>query len=668
MNKYKKLFEPIKIGNVEIPNRYSMAPMVPVGFVTEQGAFNDVGIEYYVERARGGTGLIITGICNVENEIEPLAQPSIPCVTRNPFHFVQKGTVLTERVHAYGSKIFLQLTAGVGRSGIPAFLVGATVAPSPQENRWDGTIKHRELATEEVETYIEKFAMSAAIAQKAGFDGVEIHAVHEGYLLDQFAISFYNKRTDKFGGSLENRLRFATEIVKGIKKLCGEDFPVSLRYSLKSMMKGLRQGALPGEDFVEAGRDLEEGIEAAKLLVEAGYDALNVDVGTYDSWYWNHPPMYFEDGMYREFGKIVKEVVDVPVIIAGRMDNPDIALSSLENGEADIIGLGRPLLADAFLPLKVKKGEIEDIRPCLSCHLGCMGRVASSAGISCAVNPACGREGTYGITPIVTKKKVLVIGGGLAGLEFARVSAIRGHEVELHEMTDKLGGNIIPGGVPAFKKDDYALIRWFEKAVKDAGVKVVMNSAITEEKVKAGNYDTVATATGSNPIEIKVKGSEGLEHKIITADKVLLDENKAGKEVLIVGAGLVGCETALWLAQKGRKVTIVEGEDDILGGPHNLAFANYDMLKDLLKLNGVEVKLETKLAGVNEKGGIVNSKGKDEEIKADTVIMAVGYKSEKSLYEKLRMEVGEIYLLGDARNVKNIMYAIWDAYEIARSI
>lgn len=666
MKDYSKLFEPIKIGSVEIPNRYSMAPLGPVSFVTENGGFNDAGIEYYAERARGGTGLIITGICTVDNEIEPLVKPSIPCVTKNPFHFVQKGTILTERVHAYGTKIFLQLTAGVGRSAIPGFLAGKCVAPSEQENRWEPDIIHKELATKEVESHIAKFAMSAAIAQKCGFDGVEIHAVHEGYLLDQFAISFYNKRTDKFGGSLENRLRFATEIVKNIKKTCGEDFPVSLRFSLMSMMKGLRQGAVPNEEFTEVGRDLEEGIKAAKILVDAGYDALNVDVGTYDSWYWNHPPMYFEDGMYRKFGKIVKENVDVPVILAGRMDNPDIALSALENGEADIIGLGRPLLADPFITRKIRTGKLDDIRPCLSCHLGCMGRIATAGGLSCAVNPACGREGTYGMEVLKKKKKIVVVGGGLAGLEFARVSAIRGHDVELYEKTSALGGNLIPGGVPEFKKDDHHLIKWYTKAIKDADVKVYMNSNLTLEKIKNMKVDVVVTATGSKPIEINLDGFE--MNNVVKAEAVLLGESKVNKEVVVVGAGLVGCETALWLAKKGKKVTIVESNDEILGGPHNLPFPNYDMLKDLLKFENVDVLLETTITGATKESALVTTKDGKKEIKADTIIMAIGYKSEKSLFDELKMDVEELYLLGDAKNVKNVMFAIWDAYEVARSI
>lgn len=260
-----------------------------------------------------------------------------------------------------------------GKTGYVTF----NVTPSEQGNRFNPEVIHREMTKGEIESWIQAFIQSAVIAKKAGFDGVEIHAVHEGYLLDQFAISIYNHRTDEYGGSLENRLCPAIEIVKGIKKACGEDFPVSLRYSLKSCMKDLRQGGLPGEEYEEAGRDIPEGIQAAKLLEAAEYDALNADVGTYDSWYWNHPPMYFENGMYREFGEILKQEVTVPVILAGRMDDPEIAESAIGTC-CDIVAYGRPLLADAEIAEKIRTNRLDEVRPCLGCHEGCMGRIVNS--------------------------------------------------------------------------------------------------------------------------------------------------------------------------------------------------------------------------------------------------------------------------------------------------
>lgn len=662
--KHKVLFEPVKIGRVEIKNRYAMAPMGPGGLCDEQGCYNDKGVEYYVERAKGGVGLIITGVTYVENEIEKCVMPSMPCPTINPLNFIKTAKPMTERIHAYGCKIFSQLSGGFGRVSIPSIVGRVAVAPSPIPHRFLDDVICRELTKEEIHTYIRKFAESAAVCKKAGFDGVEIHAVHEGYLIDQFAVAFYNQRTDEYGGCLRNRLRFAIEIVQAIKKECGEDFPVSLRFSLKSFVKDWRDGGLPGEEFEEKGRDIEEGKEAAKILVEAGYDALNGDVGTYDSWYWNHPPMYFEKGMYLPYNEILKNTVDVPVITAGRMEDPDLASDAVTSGKTDMIALGRPLLADPEIPNKIMRGRFEQVRPCLSCQEGCMGRLASYAQISCAVNPACGRENEYGLVPALVKKNVLIAGGGVAGLEAARVCALRGHKVTLCEKGNALGGNLIPGGAPDFKEDDRALIRWYELQLKQLGVEVKCNETVTKEYLENSSADEIILATGSKPKMLSIPGVE-----MLTAEAVLTEEKDAGRSTIVIGGGLVGCETALWLKEsKGVEVTVVELQPEILsvGGP--LCSANKDMLKDLLKLNKVAVKTGSCVAGKKEDGYILNTPNGEEVLQADSVICAVGYTSEQSLYQQVRADMPYIHLLGDAEKVGNIMYAIWDAYEVARNI
>lgn len=339
---YANLFEKTRIGSCELKNRFAMAPMGPLGLGDAEGGFNQRGIDYYTERAKGGTGLIITSVTFVDNEVEEHAMPSCPGATYNPVHFVRTAREMTERIHAYGAKVFLQLSGGFGRVTIPTNLGEfPPVAPSAIPHRWLNKTC-RPLTVEEIHSIVKKFGDGAYNAKRAGFDGVQIHAVHEGYLIDQFAIALFNNRTDEYGGSLENRLRFAKEIVEEIKARCGQDFPVALRYSPKSMMKDWRVGALPGEEFKEAGRDLDEGVEAAKLLVEYGYDALDVDVGTYDAWWWNHPPMYQEKGLYRKYAKLMKETVNVPILMAGRMDNPEMASACIADSTCDIISLGRP--------------------------------------------------------------------------------------------------------------------------------------------------------------------------------------------------------------------------------------------------------------------------------------------------------------------------------------
>ena len=541
--KYAKLFTPVKIGNVTIKNRFAMAPMGPLGLADADGGFNQRGIDYYTERAKGGTGLIITGVTFVENEIEEHGMPNCPCSTHNPVHFVRTAREMTERIHAYNAKVFLQMSGGFGRVTIPTNLGEfPPVAPSPIQHRWlDKTC--RALTTEEIRSIVKKFGEGAYNAKRAGFDGVQIHAVHEGYLIDQFAIALFNQRTDEYGGSLENRLRFAKEIVEEIKERCGKDFVVTLRYSPKSFIKELRVGGLPGEEFEEKGRDLEEGVEAAKLLVAYGYDALDTDVGSYDAWWWSHPPMYQEKGLYRPYCKLMKENVDVPVICAGRMDDPDMALEAIENGTCDMISMGRPLLADPDYCNKLRSGRMDEIRPCISCQEGCMGRIQEYSMINCAVNPQAARERFMAYTPILKAKKVMVVGGGL-----------------------------------------------------------------------------------------------------------------------------VGCETALWLAQKGKKVTIVEALPKILALNGPLCHANSEMLERLIPFHGIEVVCGARVTGYKDGYLSATVDGEEKKIPCDGVILSVGYRENNSLYQELEFEVPEIYQLGDAKKVANIMYAIWDAFEVANHI
>lgn len=662
--KYKKLFEKVKIGSLEIKNRFVMAPMGPLGLSDSEGGFNLRGIDYYTARARGGTGLIITGVTFVDNEIEEHGMPNVPCSTHNPVHFIRTSREMTERIHAYDSKIFLQISGGFGRVTIPTNLGDfPPIAPSPIQHRWlDKTC--RELTKAEIHTIVKKFGDGAYNAKRAGFDGIQIHAVHEGYLIDQFAMKLFNKRTDEYGGSLENRLRFAREIVEEIKKRCGEDYPVTLRYSAKSFIKDLRDGALPGEVFEEKGRDIPEGIEAAKLLVSYGYDALDVDAGSYDAWWWSHPPMYQDKGLYIPFAKIIKDVVNVPIICAGRMDNPDLAMSALESGACDMIGLGRPLLADPDYVNKLRVGNVEGIRPCLSCHEGCMGRIQEYSALNCAVNPAACREREAALVQAVKSKNVLIVGGGVAGLEAARVLALRGHKPVIYEKTSNLGGNLIPGGAPDFKEDDLALVAWYKYTLKNLEVEVKYNIEVTADIINNSGLDSVIIATGSKPKIFSL----GDNSKIFTAADVLVGTVTSGDKVVIIGAGLVGCELALWLARKGKKVTIVELQNKILAVNGPLCHANYDMLEKLIPYNGVEVMTSSKVIKTTEKGVLVDTNGSEKEVLADTIVLAVGYSAENSLYEDLKFKIGELYLIGDARNVSNIMYAIWDAYEVAANL
>lgn len=662
--KYKKLFEPLTIGGVTIKNRFAMAPMGPLGLADSDGGFNQRGIEYYTARARGGTGLIITGVTFVDNVVEAHDVGVVPCSTHNPVHFIRTSREMTERIHSYGAKVFIQLSGGFGRVTIPTNLGDhPPVAPSPIQHRWlDVTC--RELAKEEIRQIVRRFGDGAYNAMRAGFDGVQIHAVHEGYLIDQFAISLFNKRTDEYGGCLENRLRFAREIVEEIKSRCGENFPVTLRYSPKSFIKDYREGALPGEVFEEKGRDIPEGMEAAKLLVSYGYDALDVDVGSYDSWWWSHPPMYQKKGLYMPYAKMMKECVSVPIICAGRMDNPDMALHALEDHVCDMISLGRPLLADESYVNKLRAGKVKSIRPCLSCQEGCMGRVQTYSSLNCAVNPRCCREVDTELMPVTKPKNVLIVGGGVAGCEAARVLASRGHRPIIYETEKRLGGNLIPGGVPDFKEDDLALVAWYEHTLKALDVEIHLNHTLTVEEIKTRQFDAIIIATGSTPVSFDC--GTGIPSYVAT--DVLNQVVDPGQRVVVVGGGLVGCELAMWLNDLGKAVTLIELQDKLLACHGPLCHANSEMLAKLVPFKGVDVMTDVRMKTTTNKGVLIEVDGKERLIEADSVALAVGFKKEDALYNALQYEYENIHCIGDARNVANIMYAIWDGFEVASKL
>lgn len=669
--KFKKLFESGTINKLEIKNKTVMNPMGTLGFADARGIPNEAWGEYYAARARGGVGLIITGVHPVSDVHERYVPTNLPHMYEDPAGYTTAVSMQLEKIHATGAKIFCQLTAGWGRSAIPS-ITNKKVAPSAQPSRFNPSEIVPEITLDEINAIIKGFGISAKCAKDTGYDGVEIHAVHEGYLLDQFTMEFYNKRTDKYGGNLENRLRIIKEIIDEVRRNVGPDFPISIRYSSKAMMKGFGQGILPQEvdSAVDVGRDLAEGIEVAKQLEAFGFDALNVDAGTYDSWYWNHPPMYFEKGgMYMNFTKPVTDVVNIPVIMSGRMDDEDgnLALRALNEGYCDFVAYARPLLADPEMVNKLAEEKTSEIRPCLSCHDGCLAKQVDLCRIACAVNPQVGRELDQ-IVPKLTDKKIAIIGGGPAGLEAARISAIRGYQVELFEKSGELGGNLIPASKPRFKQDDRKLIEWYKLEMKKLGVTINLNSACDANSSELAAFDKILVATGSNPI---VPGFAQAENKleVILAEEVLNDVNLAADEVVIIGAGLVGSELALHLAQNEKSVTVVDMANDIVGGPHGVCPANYFMLKELFAFNNINTKLNAKVTEITTDGVIVDIDGVEQLVAAKQVIIAIGYSSNNQVAKQLYAKYpNKVHVIGDARGVANIMNAVYDGYEVARNI
>ena len=683
--KYEALFTPWKIGNVEIKNRIVMCPMGGTSlfgwFELTGCGFDKEAAKLFLERANNNVGLIIPGIAPLRDTFWG------KWLWQNPKMFEELKEFMDE-IHKTGAKLFIQLTAGMGRSWAITELVGPLhknkltrailkpildtshelASPSEQPSRWAPDIICPEMTKHQIHEIIEAFAKTAKLCRDAGVDGVEVHAVHEGYLLDQFAIEFFNKRTDEYGGSFENRYRFAAEVVKAIKAECGEDFPVSLRYSVESKMKGFREGAVPGEEYTEVGRNMEESERAAKYLQDAGYDMLNADNGTYDSWYWAHPPMYMPQNCNLDDVAHIKKFVDIPVVCAGRME-PDVGAAAVAEGRIDGVGIARQFLADGEWITKLIEDRIEDIRPCICCHSGCF-NFSSSKGhyntqdltdtmglARCALNPETMQSKKYFVKPAKKAKTVAVIGGGIGGMEAAILLTKRGHKVTIYEKTDKLGGVFVAAAAPSFKEKDRELIAWYIREVSKLPIEVKLNTEVKDlSLIKA---DDIIVATGAKAKRIPIPGVE----KSVEAVDYLLGNKTVGDNVVVIGGGLTGCEIAYDLYLQGKKPVIVEMQDDLITTP-GICLANTSYLRDFFNANKVPVYLET---GVKEiKDGAVVVAGKDgvaQEISCDSVVLSVGYNP-----APIAKKSKHVHIIGDAQTVGNLRTVIWGAWDVCMKI
>ena len=683
--KYEALFTPWKVGNVEIKNRIVLCPM---GGTSLFGWFELTGCKFdkeaaklFLERAQNNVGLIIPGIAPLRDTFWG------KWLWQNPKMFEDLKEFMVE-IHKTGAKLFIQLTAGMGRSWAITDMIAPMhknkvmrtlikpvidtshelASPSPLPARWDPEITTPEMTKEQIHEIIEAFAKTAKLCKDAGVDGVEVHAVHEGYLLDQFTMEWTNHRTDEYGGSFENRYRFPVEVVQAIKKACGDDFPVSLRYSVESKVKGFCQGAVPGESYTEVGRGMEESEKAAKYLQDAGYDMLNADNGTYDSWYWAHPPMYMPQNCNLEDVAHIKKFVDIPVVCAGRME-PEVGAQAIADGRIDAVGIARQFLADGQWVTKLLEDRLEDIRPCICCHSGCF-NFSSSKGHAntqdlkdtmglarCAVNAETMQSKKHYIAPAKKVKNIAIVGGGIGGMEAALVCAKRGHKVTLYEKSGELGGVFIAAAAPSFKEKDRELIAWYRRELTKYPIEVKLNTEVkSAEELSA---DEVIIATGSKANRIPVKGVElGVQ-----AVDFLLGRQEVGENVTIIGGGLTGCEIAYELFLQGKKPTIVEMLDDLICTP-GICLANTSFLRDFFKANGVPVYLETRTNEIASDGVTVTDKeGRQFKIPADSVILSPGYRP-APLVEKGK----HIHVIGDACKVGNLRTVIWQAWDVCMKI
>ncbi len=643
----RKMFESAFLGPMKVKNRLIMAPM-GTRLASEIGAVTQRQIDYYSERAKGGVGTIITEVTCVDH---PLGVTGPTNLTIHDNSYIGGHNELVEAVHDHGAKIICQLVHA-GRQTRPSSIKGLQpVAPSAIPCKFLNVVP-RELTTPEVEEVIQKFIDAAGRVKTAGYDGAELHGAH-GYLIAQFMSRSSNKRTDKYGGDFKNRMNFPLEIIRGVKKSLGNDYPLLFRIS--------------ADEFVEEGRSLEESKQAARILEEEGVHVLDVSAGTYDSFPTLIEPMSYEEGWKIYLAEEIKKVVKIPVIGVGVIRTPAVAEKILKEGRADFLALGRTLLADPHWPNKARDGRIDEIIKCISCNTGCIGgRVFRDLHIRCALNPVTGRERRYAhLVPAEKRKKVLVVGGGPAGMEAARIAKMRGHQVTLFEKNRHLGGQLQLAAIPPGKEK----IKWYSDyligQMKKLKIKVHLTQRATPEEVKKLKPDVVIVATGATPWVPDIPGIQS--PKVVKAWEILEGKKKVeGTEVLVAGGGTVGCETALFLAPRNRKVTIV----DILEGIA-LDMEPINRMDHLAKIQqaGIKVLLGKSVKQVTEEGVILSEDGgKEELIKADRVVLAFGVKPDDSLFRRLIGKVPELYLVGDSCKAGKIIDAAYDGSRIARLI
>ena len=695
-SKYNALFTPWKIGNVEIPNRIVQCSMGGTSlFGWMEPCHLDKEAAYFLlNRAQDGVGLILPGMQCIKDAIGGR------WLYQNDKMFKDL-KVYMEEFHKTGSKLFVQLAAGMGRSMaitkpmimlLKHPLLGKLASPvadldyitasaSATPNRWYDEIKSRPMTVKEIQDQVEAFAKTSKKLMDAGVDGVEIHAVHEGYLLDQFTISNMNYRTDQYGGSFENRFRFPVEIVQAIKAACGPDFPVSLRYSVVSKTKDWGKGAMPYEkDFKEFGRDMEESERAIKYLADAGYDMFNCDNGTYDAWYWAHPPQYMPDNCNLEYVEHIKKFTDKPVVCAGRMD-PVKAAEEIEAGRLDAVAIARQNLVDHEWIHKIKEGKQDEIKPCIRCHNGCfnMAKFAGTPNIQhlgdslhlarCALNPTTMQHKRYKIVPTRNPKKVAIIGGGVGGMECALVLTQRGHKPVIFEKTNELGGLFLTASAMTFKENDKDLITWYKREIEKAGIEVRFNTEVNDLNTLRG-FDEIIVATGSVPRTMpQIKGFE----KTLSFTDILKDKKEVGDKVLFLGGGQSSCEAAYdMLLNFGKHPIIVEYAGDLVAAQAT-CLANTSYLRDAMEYHKVPVYLHSTVTEITDKGCTVKNvqTGETFFVECDSVVNGIGFVPTpvggKTASRKVKGRE-TIHRVGDCVAIGNLRTVIWRAWDVCMKI
>jgi 2-enoate reductase len=718
---YDAMFSPIQINKVTVKNRLVMAPMGNICMCDETGRPNDKMLQYFFERAKGGVGLITTGLVpishNLDNTISELDNLTyFPRIDRTRSMYMGWRD-LAQGVHAFGAKIFIQLTPGLGRVGNPQCLL--TKFKLPQSASWNNSFYMPQVPTARMSAgkakkIIKNMGQGAADAKAFGLDGAYLHG-HEGYLLEQFTNPAYNRRKM---GRFADWQAFGIDCVKEMRKRTGPDFPIMYRIDLSLALnetygEGIKKTAL--KKYTN-GRTIDMTLDYMANLVKAGVDMFDVDLGSYDNWWLPHPPSSMPPGCFTDVSKIVKDYfkdnniisnagLEVPVVAVGKLGYPDLAEKALRDETCDMVMLGRPLLADPDWPNKAYAGKTENIIPCIGCQEGCINEFVEGGHPQCAVNPRTAFEHLYpSQLPAAEKaKNIAVVGGGPAGALTAVFSAMRGHKVTLFEKADQIGGRLIAGGVPRIKYEIANYHKWLvalvDKTAKEGNLTLKLNTAVTNDTLKKGNYDTVVYATGTGDTVPKLPGIE--EANVVVASELLTNPDKIGgaKKAVVVGGGMVGCEAAYWLRfEHGLDVKVVEMEKYIM---NHVCTANRGHLIHYLQKAGVELHNCTRVTGFEQDGVVVlknqsktvpdpyntwnpilpenihnplepKLKYEEKEMKfeADLIVLAMGGRPNDAMfYEAQKTRVApELHNIGDSFEGGLVLQATRAAYRLAQRI
>ena len=643
---YSVLWRPIDINKCRIRNRISMSGMGTFTPTTVDQVETESGLRYYEERAKGGIGLIHTGAYFIDEKcaqggrtLDFSSDKSIP-----------SGTQLTERVHRWGAKIFAQLSCGTGRNGMPQIGERVPISSSENPSFYNPSMICRALTVDEIHEMMEHWKVAAQNAVFMGFDGIQIHA-HAGYLMDQFMSEIWNHRKDQYGGSFENRCRFAMETVDAIRSVVGPDFPITYRISLDHRFPG--------------GRTIEESMKILDVLDKCGIDAFDIDAACYETMDYIFPTRYTGEACMAYVCEEARKHLTKPIINTGN-HSMESAVELIESGNADIAQFGRQSIADPQFANKLREGRREDVRPCIVCNEECIGRIFGRlTQLSCTVNPSVGFETAMEVKPVSKPTNVVVIGGGPGGLEAARCAAERGCSVTLYEKGDKIGGTFLTIATGDFKWRIPQLIEWYGVQLKKLGVKVVLNAEIKADDPVLKSADAIFVATGSKSVMPNIPGIDN--KKVVDVVDIHKNGMPEGERVVICGGGLSACDTAIeYGAKGGRKFTIVEMLPQLAS---DVMVVNKISIDRLLNEYGVEQLTSTKVIGITDEGVEVEHEGEKRVIPADVIVAAFGRGRSLELADAVQNEYPtKTVIIGDCMKPAKAGSAIREGFYAAMSL